>query len=259
MHLRPSAPQDEDIFREMASAGHDETLNPLPIVEQDLMDDVWDSDADHTASSAAEALGSGTNASAAHPSDIRRLQAEHTTAGYRDGITAAKAQSIQAGFDEGFGLGASIGLQAGHLLGVLEGIAAAAQGLGDEEGAVQVVKQLDEARGELSTAAIFGTEYWNGDGTWKWDVKKQQASADASASAMARDGGGLEDGDVIFADVAACHPLLQKWSSVVSAELARWNIDRAILEDVGEQSRAPTAPQRKEIQLETKAREVLEW
>ncbi|KAG5999876.1 hypothetical protein E4U21_006167, partial [Claviceps maximensis] len=53
-----------------------------------------------------------------HPSDIPRLQTEHATAGYREGITAAKESSIQPGFDEGFSLGAALGSHAGRLLGL---------------------------------------------------------------------------------------------------------------------------------------------
>src|SRR4051794_18720484 len=45
-----------------------------------------------------------------HPSDLHRLQQQHVTAGYRDGVTAAKAESIQSGFDEGFSLGAAVGI-----------------------------------------------------------------------------------------------------------------------------------------------------
>ncbi|KAH6619296.1 hypothetical protein B0J18DRAFT_450838 [Chaetomium sp. MPI-SDFR-AT-0129] len=58
-------------------------------------------------------------------SDIPRLSAAHSNAGYRDGITLAKARTAQQGFDEGYGLGATVGARAGQLLGVLEGLAAA--------------------------------------------------------------------------------------------------------------------------------------
>lgn len=163
-----------------------------------------------------DVLGSGPSspleyyeAPGAHPSDIRRLQSEHATAGYREGLTVSKESSIQAGFDEGFSLGASIGLKAGQLLGALEGIAGAVRVL-ESDAAKHALELEREAQRELSTAEIFSPAYWNEDGNWKFDVGRE---------------------DVVFADVADAHPLVRKWAAVVDEQVALWGIDRSVLDD----------------------------
>ncbi|KAK0753813.1 hypothetical protein B0T18DRAFT_484449 [Schizothecium vesticola] len=150
-----------------------------------------------------------------HPSDIPRLQQSHTTAGYRDGITTAKASSVQPGFDEGFSLGATIGSRAGDLVGVLEGVVSALSSHSQTSSSSQpgspltdeiqrVAELLEQARKELSVQVVFGKEYWEEDGTWKYDVP-----------------GAEEGGWVLFADVAAAHPMLAKWEGVVKVEAER--------------------------------------
>lgn len=142
----------------------------------------------------------GIHVEDAAPSDMPRLEREHVTAGYRDGVTAAKGNSVQEGFDEGFSLGAEVGKRIGEILGLLEGIHEAVGGEGE------VLKQ---AREELKVEKVFGKEFWLGDGTWRYEVEKE--------------------GDIIFADVADAHPLVKKWSEVVEGEVRRWGIDMSIL------------------------------
>ncbi|KAL9488134.1 hypothetical protein ACSS6W_000411 [Trichoderma asperelloides] len=158
-----------------------------------------------------------------HPSDMRRLEAEHATAGYREGISAAKEQTVQAGFDEGFSLGATIGLAAGQLLGMLEGIDDALKNrlggqAGGEDGecttaATATSELLTEAREELSVPKIFSPDYWAPDGNWSYDVEP--------------------DGDsdqVLFPDVAKAHPLIRKWTAIVDEQVMLWKIDRSMLD-----------------------------
>ncbi|PTB70337.1 hypothetical protein BBK36DRAFT_1137007 [Trichoderma citrinoviride] len=176
-------------------------------------------------------LGSGDDAAAVvpsldgpenplHPSDMRRLETEHTTAGYREGISAAKERTIQAGFDEGFSLGAAIGLAAGQLLGILEGIQDALKNtppgpVGDEnEGAKSASQLLAEAREDLSVPKIFSPDYWAPDGNWSFDVKPEAN----------------EDDEVLFADVAKAHPLIRKWTDIVDERVKLWKIDRSVLD-----------------------------
>ncbi|KAF7544926.1 hypothetical protein G7Z17_g9572 [Cylindrodendrum hubeiense] len=151
--------------------------------------------------------------SAVHPSDMRRLQTEHSTAGYREGVSAAKDSSMQAGFDEGFSLGASVGLRAGQLLGMLECIADAVRGRDDPD-AVRVGELVREAREELSIGTIFKPDYWAEDGNWKYEVPPSQG----------------ED-EVLFTDVAEAHPMIRKWTAIADEQLALWKIDRTILDD----------------------------
>lgn len=148
----------------------------------------------------------------AHPSDMNRLQTEHSTAGYREGVNTAKEKSIQAGFDEGFSLGASIGLQAGQLLGTLEGIAEALKSRNDVT-AAESDSLLTQAKADLTTTNIFSPDYWEHDGNWKFQVKTTN-----------------DGGEIVFSDVADAHPLVEKWQKIVDEQVAKWGIDRSIIE-----------------------------
>ncbi|EHK42780.1 uncharacterized protein TrAtP1_002124 [Trichoderma atroviride] len=162
-----------------------------------------------------------------HPSDMRRLETEHATAGYREGISTAKEQTVQAGFDEGFSLGATIGLAAGQLLGMLEGIDDALKSrLGGQAGsqdgqgtasATATSELLAEARQELSVLKIFSPDYWAPDGNWSYDVEPH--------------GDGEGEGDeMLFPDVAKAHPLIRKWTAIVDEQARLWKIDRSVLD-----------------------------
>ena len=236
--------RDEDLEDVFPSMDTREDTTDISIQREDPLDDVFGS------GPPSPELGDQTRedrvrASDSHPSDIQRLQAEHSTAGYRDGITAAKAQSIQAGFDEGFSLGATIGLKAGQLLGILEGIAGALRDGGGER-AADAEKLLASARSDLNTKAIYAEEYWAPDGTWKYDVQSRAEK---------------EEGDILFSHVADAHPLIQKWSATVEAEVQRWGIDRNALEGVEE---APKQAGAKPVtaadaQAKPTGRDALNW
>ena len=127
MHYQPVEPSENDMYLSQA------TFEQEPRVINDQLDDIFgEEDDDHQ------------NTHESHPSDQRRLQTDHSTAGYREGVNVGKQDSLQKGFDEGYTIGAAIGLQAGQILGVLEGIAEALQG--DD----RVHGLLAEARDELS-------------------------------------------------------------------------------------------------------------
>lgn len=150
-----------------------------------------------------------------HATDMSRLQAEHSTSGYREGVSVAKEASIQPGFDEGFSLGATIGQRAGQLVGILEGISnALGPPLGDER-AAEAEQLLDQAREELSTKHIFSPDYWAPDGNWTYPV----------------DTHGGDEREVLFSDVAEAHPLIRKWAGIVEARVQQWNIQLDILRD----------------------------
>lgn len=172
------------------------------------LDDVFGSDAGGDAQDVRIQAPEST-----HPTDMSRLQAEHSTSGYREGVSVAKETSIQTGFDEGFSLGATIGQQAGHLLGLLEGIRDALGSLGDDI-STEAEGLLNQAREELSIKHIFSPTYWAPDGNWTYEVK-------------ARD----EERDVLFPDVAEAHPLIRKWAAIVESQVQRWHIQLDILND----------------------------
>ncbi|KAF7181313.1 hypothetical protein CNMCM7691_000531 [Aspergillus felis] len=59
---------------------------------------------------------------APEPSDLPSLRRQHVTAGYRDGVSAAKGEHVQHGFDAGFPIGAQLGMRAGTVIGIIEGL-----------------------------------------------------------------------------------------------------------------------------------------
>lgn len=205
MHFQPIEPSEEDAYLSHADGGGADLREVEPATTLDPFDDVF-------GSAPASPIEHQDAQNAAHPSDMRRLQTEHTTAGYREGISAAKDSSIQSGFDEGFSLGATIGLRAGQLLGTLEGIFDAVKGQ-TSEAALAAEKLLTEAREELSTSGIFSPEYWAPDGNWTFEVKAAEGE------------------DVLFPDVANAHPLIRKWSDIVDEHVSLWKINQSILDD----------------------------
>jgi hypothetical protein len=66
--------------------------------------------------------------SQSEPSDLPALRRQHVTAGYRDGISASKAENVQEGFDGGYPVGTQFGLRVGTILGILEGVIKGLQG-----------------------------------------------------------------------------------------------------------------------------------
>lgn len=231
MLLRQSPPTpDPDLYLTMSATTTTQPEAPPPTTHDETTtannnetDSIWGSPSPVTSPSLHPAPSHPQNQSQeAHPSDIPRLQQSHTTAGYRDGITHAKASSVQPGFDEGFSLGATIGARAGELLGVLEGVVSALLTHSTPtppEETQRLTELLEQARKELSVQVVFGREYWEEDGTWKYEVP------------------GAEEGGVVFGDVAGAHPMVGKWEGVVRAEGGRWGVDWDVLRDEAGEAR----------------------
>ncbi|MCJ1228568.1 Essential protein Yae1, N terminal [Toensbergia leucococca] len=137
------------------------------------------------------------------PSDVPRLRTTHTTAGYRDGIAASKAQSIQSGFDEGYSLGAILGLRVGYVLGALEGLCAAQHALDDKK---RLLELLTDAKEGLKLEKVFGRELWSEDGVWAYQVKSKEE-------------------EVTFREVVDAHPILRTWIQKVREEFGTYRID----------------------------------
>ncbi|KAL7804182.1 hypothetical protein V8C43DRAFT_7253 [Trichoderma afarasin] len=227
MHFRPVEQSMDDEY--LAQGGGGDSVQRAALEDGSGSGGVYFSLDDVFGPESESGLGSGEDPTALltsldgpenphHPSDMRRLETEHTTAGYREGISAAKERTIQAGFDEGFSLGATIGLAAGQLLGTLEGIEEALRKLngaaGNEDGeAADASKLLAEAREELSVVKIFSSDYWVPDGNWIYDVEEAN-----------------EGDEVLFPDVAKAHPLIRKWTDIVDERVKLWKIDRSLLD-----------------------------
>ncbi|KAI0838117.1 hypothetical protein F5Y06DRAFT_62744 [Hypoxylon sp. FL0890] len=142
--------------------------------------------------------------------DTRRLQTQHTTEGYRDGIAVGKAESIQAGFDEGFSVGAHVGLKAGRILGLLEGVAGALKESGHHS-STRIEQLLSDAKSDLNTDSIFSEQYWTPDGSWRYRVK-----------------GSEDNSKVSFEDLALKHPVIMKWNKTIEWEIKRWFLDETL-------------------------------
>ncbi|KAK7917190.1 ABC1 domain containing protein [Apiospora marii] len=237
MHVLRRDSHSEDLFTAVGST-------PEMAYVEDPLDDVFGSDTEPPHEEVA-----GAEPRETHPSDMRRLQTEHSTAGYRDGITAAKAQSIQVGFDEGFSLGGTIGLKAGQLLGYLEGIAGALRAssngsTGDEPNHEPASALLARAQTELAAETVFGEQFWNSDGTWNYEIASNTSEQ--------------HDDNIIFEDVANAHPAITKWTRIVGDLLDQHSINKTLL-DVTEETPQNNGPARKEIKVDQQSREVLDW
>ena len=151
---------------------------------------------------------------------------------------------MQSGFDEGFGLGATIGGHAGRLLGVLTGLSSAVSSSSsttkDDDARLQSL--LHSATEDLSVQSIFSPSYFESDGTWIYDVVAPDCPQPSSASlrrrAVTRVEEGKEDVDegvaeggeeeeepaLVFADIAAAHPLIKKWDEILQKEAERYDL-----------------------------------
>ena len=183
-------------------------------------------------------------------SDIPRLREKHETEGYRDGVTKGKAESVQKGFDEGYGLGALLGLGVGKIVGLLEGIYAAVKsargnaGDGWEVEHDRLESLLGSAKLDLKTENVFGRDYFDADGIWRFPVE-----------------GEVEGKEVVFMDVANSHPLIQKWKDIIAGEVRRWKFDLAIMDNEQEKDITKAAVIKEDGQGSTalESKKGLDW
>ncbi len=212
MSSRLSFPENEEVTE-------DPPLNETRQYANDDFDDVFGSEPpsptfSHSDPVAEDRQHGGGNV---EYSDIPRIKEKHETEGYRDGVTKGKAETVQAGFDEGYGLGAVLGLKAGNILGMLEGIYNAlrcVEGDSLKEERVRMEGLYTAAQGELDTRGIFGREWFGEDGIWKFDVP-----------------GEAEGKEVVFDDIAAAHPLVQRWEKVLQEEIERWGLNLHVMDE----------------------------
>ncbi|KAK0668326.1 hypothetical protein QBC41DRAFT_123649 [Cercophora samala] len=224
---RASTGNDQDIFPSMSSHPAPQHSSPDQDdtePENGQFDDVWGDDDDDT--NMQDFIPSSTTttiSSSERERDINRLKSLHSKTGYIDGITHAKATSVQAGFDEGFTLGANIGSRAGVLLGIIEGFVAAfgLQSIStsppqpwETAEARRLEILLNEARQELDVRSVFAKDWFCDDGTWNYPVGDEE-----------------NGGEVLFPDVAASHPLIKKWDAIVRREGERFGLDWNVLRD----------------------------
>lgn len=220
MHFQPVEPTGDDMPLSHSQGDNE----PLPNTMNDTLDDVFGGgddllDEDHV-----------------HPSDMRRLEAEHSTAGYREGIAQGKDATLQKGFDQGYPVGAAIGLQAGQLLGLLEGISEAVKA-SQTEASARVEQLLSDARTDLGVDSIFSSQYWTGTGELSYEVKTAESETAGTA-----------------------HPLIRKWTGVIHEEADRWGINRDILAHVNpEGPKDPVVEEPEQEEQASTTRNPLDW
>jgi hypothetical protein len=219
MHFQPVDPSGDDTY--LTHGGGD----PVPPeVVNDGLDDVFGGDEFEDAENS-------------HP-DIRRLETDHSTAGYREGVHIGKQETLQKGFDEGYPLGAAIGLQAGQIVGLLEGIAEALKAAKVETSA-KSEQLLADARADLSVERLFSADYWKPTGQPSYEVAH-------GTSLQAK-------------DVAPAHPLIRKWTDTLEEQIRLWKINRSILDHVNQTPQEPAPAEQPEHAGEGISKDPLEW
>ncbi|KAH8164968.1 hypothetical protein CIB48_g3250 [Xylaria polymorpha] len=216
-------------------------MTPANPPAYDALDDVFGPDPDIAAHGPTASVAYGNHEISL---DTQRLRAQHNTVGYREGITAGKARSIQAGFDQGFALGANIGIRAGQILGLLEGISAALAEAGPTDDSVRADGLLSQAAAELNPESLFTPDFWAPDGTWTYPVAPSH-----------------EGGEVIYPDVADQHPLISKWNRIASDEAEKWHVDQAlpIIENNEAYAQDDVTPLETASKPDITSRDAIEW
>lgn len=93
-------------------------------------------------------------------SDLPSIQRQHTTDGYRAGLSAGKEDPTvaQAGFDQGYPLGVLLGMRSGYLIGALNELTkmGIVQGkvLGEAEEELEVTQLLKEMGDKLGKGIV---------------------------------------------------------------------------------------------------------
>ncbi|KAF8542204.1 hypothetical protein BDD12DRAFT_803099 [Trichophaea hybrida] len=163
-----------------------------PLTPSAIDDDIWGDDSSHPSSPSS--FPPTTSPSA----DLQKLRQTHITLGYRDGITASKSHYLQPGFDEGYQLGGRIGIHVGWIHGVIDALSHIFPS--DAE----VLRAVRDAYCELAVETVYGKEWWDEGGVWKWEV----------------------EGDAVsFDKVVDAFPLLKKWSERVQALAVERGLD----------------------------------
>ncbi|CAH02546.1 Yae1p [Kluyveromyces lactis] len=88
--------------------------------------------------------------------EVKKLQQIHSKRGYLDGISSAKEENLQAGFDDTFPLGAKYGFQIGEIVGKLR-LFTTLYGNADP----QVAADLKQAQDELRINRVLSARHFD--------------------------------------------------------------------------------------------------
>ncbi|KAH3664289.1 hypothetical protein OGAPHI_004641 [Ogataea philodendri] len=113
-------------------------------------DDVWLSDDEEFKPNTSEMYGSIENEP--KHADLLSLKRKHAKQGYLDGISKAKEESLQQGFDDGYPIGARIGALVGEILASLKLLL---------DSSMISVNDYDTALKELNITKVLQPEFFD--------------------------------------------------------------------------------------------------
>lgn len=151
----PSPGEEAGRLADMASNGLDDVFGSSP--PRTAAETTAASAADEDGDMLGRRAGEDTVPSLAEPSDLPSLRRQHVTAGYRDGVTAAKGEHVQRGFDKGYPVGAELGVRVGIVLGVLEGLVKALSSSGGGGSEKEAEDKDSRAASRARVTALFET------------------------------------------------------------------------------------------------------
>jgi hypothetical protein len=88
--------------------------------------------------------------------DMAKLRRTHHKQGYLDGITWAKEQHLQKGFDTGYPEGAQLALRVGKIIGTLQCLSVV-----DDDKTKEAKELLQRAKKELHISKVLSWRYFN--------------------------------------------------------------------------------------------------
>lgn len=190
--VQPSAmPQKDDISSETSTC---------------LLDDIFDTET-HVPVENGHAATEGE-------SDVARLREILSTHGYRDGVTAGKAESVQRGFDDGYRFGCLLGLRAGLIFGVIDGLLEA------YEGAAKLPSPSSHDESLLEELKSIRTEA---------DVDLQTEKLQVDETVQLGDTEQPNDSTELEA-LVSLHPAIAHWTAVLKTFLIEWSLPESILD-----------------------------
>lgn len=162
-----------------------------------------------------------------------------------------------------------LGLRVGYILGVFESLryyqhAGGDDGLGEERGErgnERDEKIWREAERELRMDRIFGEDFFDRDGVWKFDIGGRQGLGERQEERRDHGGDGVSAGEknqggekveekgkkeeaeeeqkgrelITFFDVADSHPLIKEWMQKAKDELKRCGLEHRVTIEVESQ------------------------
>jgi hypothetical protein len=148
-------------------------------------------------------------------SDLPSVQRQHTTDGYRAGLSAGKEDHTvaQAGFDQGYPVGVILGMRTGFLLGILSELGK----LGIIEG-----KVLVEAEEEIEVAKLLKEM---GERLGRGIVEELQQDDGLALSEIKDDNDTIKTWSTVDASWIDELPTIKKWSVVVADAGTKLGVD----------------------------------